>query len=271
MCIRDRYYALQAEFQGDKVAKNKADLVEIPKGAQGETKKKKDEEEITFRKDEKKAAPAAPKEEPKPAEEAPKPEPVVTAPAPVVAEVAQPDFVKIDAPELEGTTVVTKIDLSAIDSSTRPKKSAKKKDAKAEEETIAQEEVKPAKSKKKEEEIVEKAAEIAAPAPTPAPTPVHEEEAGPTIENIKADKLEGPKILGKIELPVNSDTRPKPMGRDEKRKRKRIPVDKKGDGPGGAQTGGGANQQGTVNRTDANGKPTGPNRPIVPALSLIHI
>ena len=31
----DQYYALQAEFQGDKVAKNKADLVEIPKGAQG--------------------------------------------------------------------------------------------------------------------------------------------------------------------------------------------------------------------------------------------
>ena len=58
----DMYYALQAEFQGDKVAKNKADQVEIPKGGGGEPKKKKDEEEITFRKDEKK--PVA-KEEPK--------------------------------------------------------------------------------------------------------------------------------------------------------------------------------------------------------------
>ena len=29
----DQYYALQAEFQSDKVAKNKADHVELPKGA----------------------------------------------------------------------------------------------------------------------------------------------------------------------------------------------------------------------------------------------
>src|SRR5471032_2070280 len=72
----DQYHALQAEFNSDKVAKNKADQVEIPKGAQAETKKKKDEEEITFRKEEKKPAPA-PKEEPKaPEVVAPKPEPV---------------------------------------------------------------------------------------------------------------------------------------------------------------------------------------------------
>src|SRR6478609_2178277 len=76
----DQYYALQAEFQSDKVAKNKADQVEIPKGAQAESKKKKDEEEITFRKEEKKAAP---KEEPKPVEPAPAPPtPVVEAPKP---------------------------------------------------------------------------------------------------------------------------------------------------------------------------------------------
>jgi translation initiation factor IF-2 len=36
----DQYYALQAEFQSDKVAKNKADQVEIPKGAQAEARKK---------------------------------------------------------------------------------------------------------------------------------------------------------------------------------------------------------------------------------------
>src|SRR6478735_3285999 len=106
----DQYYALQAEFQSDKVAKNKADQVEIPKGAQAESKKKKDEEEITFRKEEKKAAP---KEEPKPVEpapapapvvEAPKPEPVVEKPAPAPAPVAaaEPAVVKIEAPELEG-------------------------------------------------------------------------------------------------------------------------------------------------------------------------
>jgi len=47
----DQYYALQAEFQGDKVAKNKADQVEIPKvAAQAEPKKKRDEEDLSFAK-----------------------------------------------------------------------------------------------------------------------------------------------------------------------------------------------------------------------------
>ncbi len=246
----DQYYALQAEFQSDKVAKNKADQVEIPKGGQAEGKKKKDEEEITFRpKEEKKPAP--PKEEPKPAE----PEPV-PAPPPVVAKeepkAAEPEVVKIDAPEIEAPTVINKIDLSAIDSSTRPKKSAKKKDEVVEEPKA---EEKPAAKAKKKEPVAEEApTPVAAPKPQPQPQAQPEEEQAPTIENIKAEKLEGPKILGKIELPVNSDTRPKPIARDEKRKRKRIPVDKKGDGPAAAP------------QLDANGKPmTGPNRPIVPA------
>jgi translation initiation factor IF-2 len=52
--LEDQYYALQAEFQSDKVAKNKADQVEIPKAAQAEAKKWKDEEEISFKKEEKK-------------------------------------------------------------------------------------------------------------------------------------------------------------------------------------------------------------------------
>jgi translation initiation factor IF-2 len=65
-----------------------------------------------------------------------------------------------------------------------------------------------------------------------------EQDAPPMIENIKAEKLEGPKILGKIDLPLNNDTRPKPPA-EEKRKRKRIPIEKKdagrphSGGPGG--------------------------------------
>ncbi len=55
----DMYRSLQQQFQGDKVAKNKADLVEIPKGVQQEGRKKRDEEEITFNKKEV-AKPAAP-------------------------------------------------------------------------------------------------------------------------------------------------------------------------------------------------------------------
>ncbi len=245
----DHYHALQAEFQGDKVAKNKADQVEIPKGSQPEAKKKKDEEEIHFRKDEKKVAP---KETPKPAEPVvveEVPVPVVKAPEPEPEKpVAEPDHIKIDAPELGGTTVINKIDLSTIDSSTRPKKSAKKKEEAPAPEV--KQEIAPEPAVTKEPEIV-KPVEVPAAVIVPEP-----EETGPTIENIKAEKLEGPKILGKIELPVNSDTRPKPMARtnDEKRKRKRIPVDKKGgDAPAGQPA------------RDASGKLTGPNRPIVPA------
>ena len=47
----DMYLSLQREFQGDKQAKNKADLVEIPKGVQQEGRKRRDEEEITFTKE----------------------------------------------------------------------------------------------------------------------------------------------------------------------------------------------------------------------------
>ncbi len=245
----DQYYALQAEFQSDKVAKNKADMVEIPKVAQAEVKKKRDEEEITFRKEDKKAAP---KEAPKPVEV-----PVVEAP-PVVVPVpepvpevvvpekkdkpAEPEVVKIEAPGLAGMTIIDKIDLSAIDSSTKPKKTAKKKDAPPVEEEKA------APKARKKDTPAEEAP--VADVPAKPVIPVTEEDSKPEITNIKAEKLEGPKILGKIELPVNSDTRPKPVGRDEKRKRKRIPVDKAG-APGP--------------KTDASGKPTGPNRPIVPA------
>lgn len=238
----DMYRSLQSEFQSDKVAKNKADQVEIPRGMQGDAKKKKDEEEISFRKDEKKVetpapAPAPVVEAPAPVvEKAPEPVPVVEAPAPApVAE--EPAVVKIDAPELEGPKIINKIDLDALDTSTRPKKTAKKAAAPAEAPAPA-----PAPVEEVPAPVVEKA-------PAPAPvveTPAPAEEA-PAIMNIEVEKLTGPKILGKIELPVDSDTRPKPAAKDEKRKRKRIPIEKKGPGAGSDQpqqqqsSGGGSN------------------------------
>lgn len=124
------YRALQQEFQSDKVAKTKADLIEIPKSAATE-RRKKDEEEVVFKKE---------KEEPK-VEKQPEPVAEVVAPAPVAVvapppvpepEPAEPEVVKIEAPEIEGPKTLGKIDLDAIDSSTRPKKVVKKA-----EETIA--------------------------------------------------------------------------------------------------------------------------------------
>ena len=196
--------------------------------------------------------------------------PVVT-PAPIVettnvAVTNESGVTKIDAPELESPKVLSKIDLSAIDSSTRPKKTAKKTPTNDAAPEMAAEAPVAATPKKA---VAKKQAEVVAPTPPPAPVaivaPDAAEEAGPVIENIKADKLEGPKILGRIELHVNSDTRPKPMGREEKRKRKRIPVDKK---PDNSASGNQPPQQGQglgVASAGGPARPSGPNRPIVPA------
>lgn len=224
----DMYRALQQEFQSDKVAKMKSDQVDLPKGAVAEAKKKKEEEEILFKKEEKapaktkKEVPVVEAEVPKVTKEEEKPAKVKTPKEeqPKVEE----EVIKLEAPEIEGPKIVSKIDLSAIDSSTRPKKITK---AKKEEETKASTEKAPtekapkakAKKAKKEEaveEVVQAKEEI-----TPVKT---EEEQPPVIENIEVEKLTGPKILGKIELPLDSDTRPV---KDEKKKRKRIPIEKK--------------------------------------------
>lgn len=242
----DMYRALQAEFQSDKVAKLKAVQIDLPKGTVGEAKKKRDEEEVLrFRKEEKKAAPketpAPPAvEEPQPApaqeaEPAPAPEPEAPPAAPeektedVPQPVAEPEVVKPDAPEIEGPKILGKVDLSAIDSSTRPKKGVKK--AKEAEEVPPAPAVETVQPQPVEEEPVQPVEELpASVVEAVAETNVIDlpetKEDEPVIENIKAEKLEGPKILGKIELPVDSDTRPKQL--DEKRKRKRIPIEKKG-------------------------------------------
>lgn len=211
------YRVLQTEFQQDKVAKQKAQQIDLPKGAAGgEAKKKKDEEDLSFKKKET-------AKETKPAEEKPAEEPVKTESAKKETKATEEaELTKIKAPELETPKVLNKIDLDSIDSSTRPKKGAKKI-------TKATEEAAEKKTEGKKGKI-EKPAEEEKPAEPPVA------DAAPVIENIQAKKLSGPKIMGKIELPVDNDTRPK-KDSEEKRKRKRIPVERKGPIPGGANTG----------------------------------
>ena len=322
------YRVLQTEFQQDKVAKEKAQKIELTKGAGvTEPKRKRDEEDLSFKRKDIPApvvqAPAAvvekPKEEKpveiaivakeipvievpveKPAEvkvaevkpievipvEVQKVEPVIIAakpiepvvietpvvkvvvetvpiivepvvaevpkeivpvPAPVQENVVAPVVVvappvipavvltRIESPELNAPRVVTKIDLAAIDSSTRPKKSTRKFDDKPAE--VSQRPVfTPA--PQRPITIVTPVAKVAEPVKVDEPII----NAPAIIENIKADKLEGPKILGKIELPVDNDTRPKRD--DDKRKRKRIIIERKPgapphhqQGPPGAGTG----------------------------------
>ncbi len=236
-----QYYALQAEFQSDKVAKNKADHVELPKNAIADKGKKAEEEAAPA----KKAAPAE-----KPVVEAPKAAPAVIEATPAApAQVTEaPAQVKVEAPEVEAPKVINKIDLSLIDSSTRPKKSTKKTEDPESKATTPKAADKPKAATKKAEPK---------PEPTPAPkaAPVDHsiapENVHGAITNIQADKLTGPKILGKIDLPINSDTRPKPLSQEEKRIRKRIPV------PGRPNQSG---QQGQGGQTQAGGGYQG-NRP----------
>src|SRR5215813_8900081 len=53
----EMYRSLMQEFSSDKAAKAKSDQIEIPKGNIMEARKKKDEEEISFKKDSKKKTP----------------------------------------------------------------------------------------------------------------------------------------------------------------------------------------------------------------------
>ena len=211
----EMYRVLQTEFQQDKAAKQKAEQIDLPKNATADSKRKRDEEDLSIKK--KEAAKVKDVPPPPSSSSAPEPEPEVKEekkeePALPPA----PEITKIDAPEIEQPKIIDKIDLSTIDSSTRPKKGTKKK---SEEEKPAEIEEKPKKSRKKETPPAEKPVEPVV--ETPEPTA----DEAPVIENIKAEKLEGPKIMGKIDLPAANDTKARPI--DEKRKRKRIPVDQK--------------------------------------------
>ena len=229
-----QYYALQAEFQSDKVAKNKADHVELPKNAIAD-KSKKVEEEIAPAK--KVVVAETPAVETQKAAKVVDAAPAATAP---VAKEApkQPEQVKVEVPEVEAPKVINKIDLSLIDSSTRPKKSTKKTEEAAPKATAKTPEAPKAAPKKTTPAPAAEAPKAAPVDHSIAPENVHGE-----ITNIQADKLTGPKILGKIELPINSDTRPKPLSQEEKRIRKRIPV------PGRPNQSGQAGQSGQTQNT----------------------
>ncbi len=274
------YKALQQEFSSDKAAKIKSDAIDLPKAA--EAKKRKDEENISIKEKVKKVEPevAAPVatiapeptkpipehvaiEIPKVAApivvEQPKPQPIVEAPVveqPKPPTVVAEELTKITAPEVEQPKVLGTIDLSTIDSSTKPKKGTKKKEE-------------PTKAATPQPIVA--APKVVAPAAPEAP--IVEETV---ITKIQAERIEGPKILGKIELPVDNDTKPK---RDDKRKRKRIVVENKGtpaqpdnrpqglaslanrgNTQGGSRTGGGGGYQGAGARPAGGGYQGGANR-----------
>jgi translation initiation factor IF-2 len=228
--------------------------------------------------EEPKAAPAAPpvaekapvkEAAPEPAAQA-KPEEPKAAPAAPPAPVAEEAETK-PATRLGGPNIIGKINLDELNMATKPKKGAAKKKAEKEETPAAPaaEQQQPAEVEKpkttKKKADTEPVAEVppAQPVPTPAPAepakptppPAPVEDDKPEHIEMKAPKLEGPKIIGRIELPPPGSAK----GGDskEKRNRKRIPVQKKpetfrpdqqGQGGGQGQQGGGQQGGGGYNR-----------------------
>jgi translation initiation factor IF-2 len=195
------------------------------------------------------------------------------------AEPAAPQEKKDDAPK-DGPNVIGKIDLSSIKSN-RPKRKAdveeerraeesKKKEAEAvrkkEEEKAKAEEKAAQVAETKEEEKVEKAAEItiADVVEEKIERPVEQE-----VMKAKADKLDGPKFVGKIDLPEPRAPKPRTDNdadseANRKRKRKRIAkVDTQKPAGGGA----GANQGQSQNRDFKKGKRPAPKAAPKPELT----
>ena len=246
------YDALQAEFAKDKLVKIKSESIALPKGNADAAKKPK--EEVIAAKPEKELVV---KEEPK-AE-------IETAPKTTAkkAKTKETDEEQISAPPIEvvvekevskvaGPNILGKINLDEINQATRPKKgTAKKTEEPADKKTAKsteKEAPKTTKAKKTEEAPAEekkvekkttKPTVTEAPVEVPVAPAVEEPTAPATLEHseMKSPQLSGPKIIGRIELPVNNGNdrgRGGSASDKEKRKRKRIPVDKKPEGTPGA-------------------------------------
>lgn len=185
----------------------------------------------------------------------------------------EPGHIEMQSPKLEGPKILNKINLDDLNLSTRPRKTAakKKEEPKVVEEApvaeSAKEPIQPAATEptvvgaqppvEKPQDASAEKAPVAPKEPAPLAQARQEAEkpiaAAPKVEPVKtggdeevrehiemkAPKLEGPKIIGKIELPVN--TGGNKQNNKDKRKRKRIPLETKPDNRPGAGGGGTSN------------------------------
>lgn len=147
--------------------------------------------------------PKEPVAESKEPETAPVQEPAVdeSKPSePVVREEPREDenLIKTDIPKVEEVKVVGKIDLKNINQRTRPAKKSKAE-----------------KEKERKERLKQKSEAIAGETPSKEKTETKEDE----VIRAKAIKLEGPKVLGHIELPDKKEDSGGASGRKKRRKR----------------------------------------------------
>lgn len=131
---------------------------------------------------------------------------------------------------LSGPKVLGKVDLSTLNQKTKPDKKSKKdkEDEKLAEEAEIKAKATKAKKKKEDDEAAAKAEPVKAIEPVATETvdqTVVEEEAKEVFHETVYQKLEGPKIMGKIELPTAKDPKKAAPGASssaDKKKRKRI-------------------------------------------------
>lgn len=259
---QEMYSLLQQEFAQDREEKEEAKQVlttrtkkesilldeETPKDRR---ERERDQEEVLI-----KDMNAGKSTEPAPAEKKEKAE------APKAEVKAEEEITRVKPEKTVGVKVVTKIDLEA----TKEKPKRKKKETEAKKEEAAPEKTEPKAKTEEVKEVTEPVAEtpeVVAPVAEPEPEVKTPETPAPPQEEVlfrrTVEKLEGPKIMGKIELPVKEE-RKKPVASssaefeaEKKKKRKRIrkeggPVNSQ-PGQGNANRGPGQQQgQGTANR-----------------------
>jgi translation initiation factor IF-2 len=153
------------------------------------------------------------KQAPKKAEPEEKPAPKAQEPAPVAEKETPP--AKEPAPQQEVKAEKPAEAPKAQEATPPPVKEVK--------------EARPVTEVKEEKPAAQAAEPVTAPAETAKPSDESgEDNSNAVIENIQATKLSGPKVIGKIDLPVQQDRRDnKNFNKEEKRKRKRIVIEKK--------------------------------------------
>jgi translation initiation factor IF-2 len=237
----DQYSILSKEYQSEKAAKEEAQQVtstastrikkenisldQEPK--KPETKKVEEEEVILIKNVQNVSVPE--KITPSITEETKKPEEPISKTEETIADDGK-EVIKSDIK----FNIKGKIDLDSLNSKTKPdKKSKAEKESEKKEKTTAEEDKKTTKgkgkTKTKKEEIKEEEPIIQTPVAEVEPiVDIKPPETIVDFYETKVDKLEGPKILGKIELPVKEE-RKKPVAsssaatnNNNKKKRKRI-------------------------------------------------
>ncbi|WP_343634693.1 translation initiation factor IF-2 [Fluviicola sp.] len=253
----EQYDMLRTQFAADQNLKEQSKMTAV-KREKRETitlrdikeEPKSHDDEDDFDANEAKTAPAV-----TPKVETPKAEEKTETPAPAVEKPAEEPKPKAEEPAAQqadgGIQVIGKIDLDKLNTKTRPDK-RKKEDGPIDKSDYPKPPVAPAVPEKEEVKAKE----------TPAPEP----EAPKEIETIRVErqKLSGPTVLGKIELPVE---KPKSVGSsrpgDDRKKRKRIKkVDvakTPGSNPQGGQGGQGGNRPGGPGQGQGGNRPGGGN------------